>query len=106
MVQTIIESRAPTLPPEGGFTPEFEDFIASCLHKARHVARRPSPVYFLRARARTHRHKPTHPHTHKQDPHQRCTAEVLLRSPWLQKNGAVGLVQSVENVRVWISSLG
>ena len=35
MVQTIIESEAPSLPP-GRYLREFEEFVGSCLHKDPH----------------------------------------------------------------------
>ena len=39
------------------------------------------------------------------DPKQRLPAEVLLQSPWLQRNGATSYGQSVANVASWIASM-
>ena len=39
------------------------------------------------------------------DPKHRLPAEVLLQSPWLQRNGATSYEQSVANVAMWIQSM-
>ena len=72
MVQTVLESPEPSLPPntEGRrWSNELREFCGSCVHK---------------------------------NPKERVPADILLGSPWFRQWGATDLQVSVELLRNWI----
>jgi hypothetical protein len=72
MVQTVLESPEPSLPPNTErrqFSNELRQFASSCVHK---------------------------------NPKERLPADILLGSPWFQKHSATSLDVSVNALRSWI----
>lgn len=71
MVQTIIESEAPSLPP-GRYTRQFEEFVSGCLDKDPHQRLSAEVTFLLRPRVQ--------PQCQSRCPHMRDHPLVLLGS--------------------------